>query len=69
MLMTSTGKQGGLRNMNFLTKAYVRVSEKAGQTMTEYALIMAAIAIVCFAAYNALGGDVSTLINNIAADL
>ena len=55
--------------MNFLTKAYVRVSEKAGQTMTEYALIMAAIAVVCFAAYNLLGNDVSTLIGNVAGDL
>jgi Flp pilus assembly pilin Flp len=69
MLMTSTGKQGGLRNMNFLTKLYVRVSEKAGQTMTEYALIMAAIAIVCFAAYNALGTEVKTLVQNVTLDL
>ena len=55
--------------MNSLLKLWVRAREQSGQTMTEYALIMAAIAIVCFAAYNALGGDISTLINNIAADL
>ncbi len=55
--------------MNFLTKAYVRAREASGQTMTESALIMAAIAIVAFAAYTTLGTDVSTLVNNVAGDL
>ena len=55
--------------MTSLIKAYIRVREEAAQTMTEYALIMAAIAVVCFAAYNLLGNDVSTLIGNVAADL
>jgi len=55
--------------MNTLLKLWVRAREQSGQTMTEYALIMAAIAIVCFAAYNALGTDISTLINSIATDL
>lgn len=53
--------------MNFLRKLYVRAQE--GQTMTEYALIMAAIAVVCFAAYNALGTSVQTLIQNVTSDL
>ncbi len=55
--------------MDFLTKAYVRAREEAGQTMTEYALIMAAIAIVAFAAYTTLGTEVSTLVSNVAGDL
>lgn len=56
--------------MNFLRKAYVRVREEAsGQTMTEYALIMAAIAVVCIVAYNALGAQISTLIGTVTADL
>ena len=55
--------------MTSVIKAYVRMREASGQTMTEYALIMAAIAVACFTAYNLLGNDIKTLLNNIAADL
>lgn len=56
--------------MNFLMKAYIRVREEAsGQTMTEYALIMAAIAVVCIVAYNALGTQISTLVKSVQDDL
>ncbi len=55
--------------MTALLKLYVRAREQAAQTMTEYALIMAAIAVVAFAAYTTLGGNITTLINNIASDL
>jgi len=37
--------------------------------MTEYALIMAAIAVACFTAYNLLGTDIRTLLNDIAGEL
>ena len=36
-----------------------------GQTMTEYALILAAVAIVAIVGYLALGTAVTTLINNV----
>ena len=36
-----------------------------GQTMTGYALIMAAIAIVAIAAYTTLGTTISTLVNSV----
>jgi len=36
-----------------------------GQTMTEYALILAAVAIVVYVAYNTLGQDIVALINQI----
>jgi len=36
-----------------------------GQTMTEYALILAAVAIVAIVEYLALGSAVTTLINNV----
>jgi Flp pilus assembly pilin Flp len=36
-----------------------------GQTMTEYALIMAAIAIVAIVAYTALGTTIVTLVTNV----
>jgi Flp pilus assembly pilin Flp len=40
-----------------------------GQTMTEYALIMAAIAVVAMVAYTALGGAVVTLVNSVTTAL
>lgn len=56
--------------MRFLTKAYVRVQEwSRGQTMAEYALIMAAIAVVCIVAYNALGTTISGAVSNVTSDL
>jgi Flp pilus assembly pilin Flp len=36
-----------------------------GQTMTEYALILAAAAIVVFAVYEVMGQDITTLVNQI----
>jgi Flp pilus assembly pilin Flp len=55
---------------DLLTSLYVRVSEwQRGQTMAEYALIMAAIAVVCIVAYNELGTQVSTKIGEVTTDL
>ncbi|MGH7934080.1 MAG: Flp family type IVb pilin [Candidatus Binataceae bacterium] len=56
--------------MEFLTKAYVKVREthknmRHGQTMTEYALILAAIAIVVFGIYQTMGSDIGSLANKI----
>jgi Flp pilus assembly pilin Flp len=36
-----------------------------GQTMTEYALILAAIAIVVYVTYQTLGTDIGVLINKV----
>ena len=36
-----------------------------GQTMTEYALILAAVAIVAVVAYTTLGTTITTLLNNV----
>jgi Flp pilus assembly pilin Flp len=55
--------------MNYLLKVFVRAREEAGQSMTEYALIMAAIAVVAMVAYSALGHNVSTLVANVTAQL
>jgi Flp pilus assembly pilin Flp len=40
-----------------------------GQTMTEYALILAAIAIVAIVAYTTLGTTIVTLVNKVIACL
>jgi Flp pilus assembly pilin Flp len=42
---------------------------RKGQTMTEYALIMAAVAIVVFATYQVMGNDISSLVNRVNTDL
>jgi Flp pilus assembly pilin Flp len=60
--------------MEFLTKLYVSVREfnrrlTKGQTMTEYALILAAIAVVVFVTYEVMGQKISTLVQGIDSDL
>jgi Flp pilus assembly pilin Flp len=60
--------------MEVLTKAYVRANEKLlktmgkeakGQTMTEYALILAAVAIVAYVTYQVMGQDIGSMVNKI----
>lgn len=36
-----------------------------GQTMTEYALILAAIAIVVFVTYEVMGQDITVMVNKV----
>ena len=60
--------------VEFVTKLYVSVREfnrrlTKGQTMTEYALILAAIAVVVFVTYEVMGQKISTLVNSIDTDL
>lgn len=60
--------------MEKLTRMYLKARESArrlgkGQTMTEYALILAAIAVVVYGAYALLGHDVENMVNEIQSDL
>jgi Flp pilus assembly pilin Flp len=60
--------------VTFVTKLFVSVREfnrrlTKGQTMTEYALILAAIAVVVFVTYEVMGQDIKTLVNGIDSDL
>ncbi len=60
--------------MEAITKVMVRVREwhkglSKGQTMTEYALIMAAVAVVVFVTYQTMGNDIGSLVNVINTDL
>jgi len=49
-----------------LTRMYVKLRDyRKGQTMTEYALILAAVAIVVFVVYEVMGQDIGTLVSNI----
>ena len=60
--------------MNFVTKTFVRLREwhkglSKGQTMTEYALILAAVAVVVFVTYETMGNDIGSLVNTVDTDL
>lgn len=47
--------------MDFLRHLYVRIRESAhGQTMTEYALILTAVAVVVYAGYQSLGTHINS---------
>lgn len=54
--------------MDLIRRLYVRLSEKPrGQTMNEYALIVAVIAIVIFGSYKTIGMTVQNVVNNVVA--
>jgi Flp pilus assembly pilin Flp len=55
--------------MRLFTKAYIRVRESNGQAMTEYALILSAVAVVAFLTYQSLGNNIGSLLTNVIADL
>jgi Flp pilus assembly pilin Flp len=56
--------------MELLTKLFVRAREwHKGQTMTEYALILAAVAVVVFVTYEVMGQDINSLVNGIDKNL
>lgn len=52
--------------MSFIYKSFFKLrNSMRGQTMTEYALILAAVAIVVWITYQILGQDVSTMVNKV----
>ena len=60
--------------MGRLAEFYIRLREfqkglSQGQTMTEYALILAAVAVVVFVTYQVMGNDISALVNLVDTDL
>ena len=56
--------------MNYLTEMFVRTREsRKGQTMTEYVLIIAAIAVAGYTAYVGLEGGINGIIANVTTTL
>jgi Flp pilus assembly pilin Flp len=56
--------------MDRINKWYIRVRENvikrnSGQTMTEYALILAAVAIVAYVTYQVMGQDIGSMVSKI----
>jgi Flp pilus assembly pilin Flp len=59
-------KQKEERKMDLIRKLYVKTNERAcGQTMTEYALILAAVAVVVFAGYQTMGTTINSLLSTV----
>ena len=56
--------------MRYLNRMFVKIREsRKGQTMTEYVLIIAAIAVAGYTAYLGLEGGIQTIITNVTATL
>jgi Flp pilus assembly pilin Flp len=56
--------------MDLIRKLYVKADGFArGQTMAEYVLIVAAVAVVCYAGYLTTGTSISTLVSNVDTQL
>jgi Flp pilus assembly pilin Flp len=56
--------------MESFTKLIVKVREyQKGQTMAEYALILAAVAVVVFAGYQTMGTTITGLLSTVDGKL
>ncbi|HKN13464.1 MAG TPA: Flp family type IVb pilin [Candidatus Binatus sp.] len=56
--------------MDKITRMFVKVREyQRGQTMAEYALIMAAVAVVVFVGYKTLGTTITSLLTTVDGNL
>ena len=56
--------------MDAITKLVVRARESSrGQTMAEYALILAAVAVVVFVGYETMGTTITTLLSSVDGSL
>ena len=56
--------------MGKITRMFVNVREyQRGQTMAEYALILAAVAVVVFVGYQTMGTTITTLLSTVDGSL
>lgn len=56
--------------MKTIREVYVKAQNmRRGQTMTEYALILAAIAVVVFVTYEVMGQDIGTMVDKVNSAL
>jgi Flp pilus assembly pilin Flp len=60
--------------VDIFTKAFLKVRERLvcahrAQTMTEYALILAAIAVVVYGTYAAMGNNIGSLASGVDSSL
>lgn len=56
--------------MDLVTKLAVKFGEyRRGQTMTEYALILSAVAVVVFVGYQTMGTTITSLLGSVDTKL
>jgi Flp pilus assembly pilin Flp len=56
--------------MEFMTRMFVKAQNwRKGQTMTEYALILAAVAVVVYAGYQKMGTSVTSMLTKVDGQL
>jgi Flp pilus assembly pilin Flp len=56
--------------MTPILRIFLRLRECLhGQTMTEYAFVLAAVAIAVYVTYQVFGQDVSSLVNQVNVDM
>jgi Flp pilus assembly pilin Flp len=56
--------------MTPILRIFLRLRESLhGQTMTEYAFVLAAVAIAVYVTYQVFGQDVSSLVNQVNVDM
>ncbi|MGA3229527.1 MAG: Flp family type IVb pilin [Candidatus Binatus sp.] len=56
--------------MDTITEMFVKMREyQRGQTMTEYALILAAVAVVVFIGYETMGTTIGSVLTNVDSQL
>jgi Flp pilus assembly pilin Flp len=56
--------------MDMIRKLYVKADELSrGQTMAEYALIMAAVAVIVFVGYEKMGTTITQLLTTVDGQL
>ena len=52
--------------MDFIIKTFVQAREwHKGQTMTEYALILSAVAVVVYIGYQTMGTNITSLLTGV----
>ena len=51
-----------------MSKLFAWLREETGQTMAEYGLILALVAVVVITAITLLGGNISTFFTNLAGN-
>jgi Flp pilus assembly pilin Flp len=56
--------------MDFITRMFVKAQNwQKGQTMTEYALILSAVAVIVYAGYQTMGNTIKTLLTTVDTSL
>jgi Flp pilus assembly pilin Flp len=62
-------KKGGAITMNEIKNLLSRLSEQRGQTMAEYAVVLAVITVLIIGALTALSGAIGTALDAVTAIL